>query len=187
MQKSWQRTDEGNILIHFLKSNIKKFTYFQANEVIQKFQDSNKSEHAKLKKCIKIIEEQEKVVSEKDKELNSLREELKRSSDDLREQLRLKTDVEIEQRRVREEKSELEKKLKTNETVIHWLNKQLTTAQAKYPGFRVGKPPDGLTTFTPSGIGANSTPITPIDKRNRIIEQEGTVQLQRKSKANKEK
>lgn len=133
----------------------------KANEIIKKFQSQVLNEHSKVKSNERALQEQEKLLSCKNEELNTLREELKTATDKVTDLNQQKSDLETKCHKLEEEVSALEKKLKTNETVINWLNKQLTTAQARDPGFKIAPPPEGVMTFTPSGIGASSTPIVP--------------------------
>jgi uncharacterized coiled-coil protein SlyX len=143
-----------------------------------------------VKKQIKTIEEQEKLIAEKNEELNVMREDLKVSSEKLSDAKQSRTELEGKCRQLEEEIASLEKKLKTNETVISWLNRQLTTAQARDPGFRLAPPPDGITTFTTSGIGAASTPIEPqnarrpqaVGRSKNLSQQDETIQLKGKEK-----
>ena len=134
---------------------------YKANEIIHKFQQQVKSEHSKVKLSAKIIEEQEKVVGQKDTELTSIREDLKKLSDELGAKKREISEAEISQLKMVDQIAELEKKLKTNEGVIDWLNKQLTSVQAKHPNLKLAPPPrelGSMVAFTPSGMGAMSTP-----------------------------
>ena len=131
----------------------------KANQIIQKFQDHSKAEHDKVKLAAKVIEEQEKVLADKDKEMNALREELRTQAEFCSEQKIKAAEMEAEAKMTDGEKAELEKKIQTNEKVIQWLNKQLTTAQARDPGLRLAPPPEGLT-FTPSAMNAMSTPVS---------------------------
>jgi len=76
------------------------------------------------------------ILTAKDSELNGVREELRKASDNLSEARQAKQDIEAELKRATDEKAELTKRLNTNEHVIDWLNKQLTHAQKRDPGLR---------------------------------------------------
>ncbi len=130
----------------------------KANEIIRKLQEQNRKENNKIKMGCQIVEEQEKVLQEKDRELESTRKELKEKSERLEARLQEGKMLERQLDEVRETADDLAKKVKTNEAVIQWLNKQLTTAQARDPGLRLGPPPDGLN-FTPSAMASTSTPL----------------------------
>ncbi len=153
----------------------------KANEVIRKFMDQSKAEHQKAKQAVKVAEEQEKVqllnlsvmahsvfnqwfffpqlLADKDKELDSVRQELKKSSEAVSEARNQAEEASTRLRRSEEERSGLEKRVRTSETVIDWLNRQLTQAQRRDPGLRLAAPPDGLATFSSALISAASTPL----------------------------
>ena len=50
--------------------------------------------------------------------------------------------------------AEAGKRAATQETVVRWLNGQLTTAQARDPGLRIGPPPQGLLQSVAAGVGS---------------------------------
>merc|ERR1712029_163748 len=62
-------------------------------------------------------------------------------------------DAEIEQ---------LRKSGKTSDTVIQWLNKQLTAAKVRDPGLKIGPPPSSLLLRPPpvAGVGATVSSLT---------------------------
>ena len=134
------------------KNSVKKYV-----EIYFVFQDQNRNLDQKIKKGLQIVKEQEKIVELKESELESTRSDLK----DKTEQIALsEKEVETLEQKVqtlRETTDEMRKKLKTNDSVIQWLNKQLTTAQARDPGLRLGPPPEGIH-FSPSSL-ATSTPM----------------------------
>lgn len=131
----------------------------KANEVIRKLQDQNRKENHKIKLGCQIVQEQEKHLADKENELENTRKQLKdktEESNHKEEELEtLKNQLEA----TKNESDELNKKLKTNENVIQWLNKQLTTAQARDPGLRLGPPPPGIINFSASGMASTSTPM----------------------------
>merc|ERR1712110_797503 len=59
---------------------------------------------------------------------------------------------------VRTKTEELEKKLQSSESTIQWLNKNLTTAQARDPSLKFAPPPQGVH-FSPSAMASTSTPM----------------------------
>eukprot|EP00095_Tigriopus_kingsejongensis_P003000 maker-scaffold784_size97500-snap-gene-0.28 protein:Tk03000 transcript:maker-scaffold784_size97500-snap-gene-0.28-mRNA-1 annotation:"spindle assembly abnormal protein 6-like protein" len=133
----------------------------KANEIIRKFQNHVQVEHQKVKLSAQILKEQEKVMGEKEAEIATLREDLRALKADVNSQRLGLAENELEKKKLNDQVDDLEKKLRTNETLIHWLNKQLTTAQARDPGLRLTAPPrevGSLVGFTPSGMGASSTP-----------------------------
>ncbi len=148
----------------------------KANEVIQKFVAQNKSEHQKVKMTAQLLEEQEKILVAKDKELDAVREELRKVTEETREVKNLGDALRLKLKQLEDEKSNLEKKVATNEKVIDWLNNQLTTAQRKFPALRLSAPPDGITTFSSSGM-VSSTPLErpASNGRNGVIEQDESV------------
>ena len=113
-------------------------------EVIKKFQDNSKNQQEKIGKASGLILEQEKVIRDKDEEMDSLREELKRSADEINAGKINFQELADEKFKLKEDKSDLEKKLSTNDLVIKWLNKELTKAQARDPGLKLGPPPEGI-------------------------------------------
>lgn len=136
----------------------------KANDVIKKLQEQNRKENHKIRLGYQIVQEQEKVLGDKDTELESVRRQLKEKGDEcnacLEEKHWLENLVETQKKTV----EELSKKSKTEEAVIQWLNKQLTTAQARDPGLRLGPPPTGIQ-FTPSAMASTSTPV---QKENHV-------------------
>lgn len=169
----------------------------KANEIIKKFQNQVKSEHHKVKISLRTIEENENIIESKDKELNAMREEVKLAAESQRKDVDHRNELTSQVKALQGQVADLEKKLSTNETVIAWLNKQLTTAQARDPGLRLAPPPDGIRTFTPSGMAAFSTPTSPSELprprtvgRSQNINHEESIQLRsagRKKMNQKEK
>ena len=53
---------------------------------------------------------------------------------------------------------EVKNELKTKDGVINWLNQNLTIAQTRDPGFRMGPPPQGVH-FSPRVMTSTSTPM----------------------------
>lgn len=131
------------------------------NAIFSIHQDQVRSEHQKVKLSAQVLNEQDKLITDKEAELESARSELKASSEATADAGAKLEEAAAGAERLREELREAEKRVRTGETVIHWLNKQLTAAQARDPGLRIGPPPEGLATtvFSTSGIAAASTPF----------------------------
>ena len=161
----------------------------KGNEIIKKFQDQVKAEHHKVKLSAQVIEQQENVLAQKDEELNNVREELRKAKETAGMMNNERAGTDLEHKRLNDKIGDLERKLRTNEAVIAWLNKQLTIAQARDPGLRLGPPPDGLTTFTPSAMTASSTPMADVaDLRGSAkASQEETILGSKTKKTQKEK
>ena len=92
----------------------------------------------------------------KDEELSSIREELKTANEALAKSKAAQEAFETEKAKLTADLEEVQKKLATNENIIHWLNTQLTQAQARDPKLKLGGPPPPpsaglLRTFTPGG------------------------------------
>ena len=118
---------EKQALVEKRETTIKKLSgeILKANEIISKLQEGVRQEQDKTKLRGQIAQEQEKLLSDRDRELGECREQL-------RETKQIIDDLNIRQRdleKTEEEKKnkieELEKIIKTNENVINWLNKQL--------------------------------------------------------------
>ena len=73
--------------------------------------------------------------------MDAARSELKSVSERLSASEAAKTSLEDSEKRAAEKVEALEKKVATNENVIHWLNRQLTQAQARDPGLKLAAPP----------------------------------------------
>ncbi|RUS71942.1 hypothetical protein EGW08_020301 [Elysia chlorotica] len=97
----------------------------KGNEIIKKLQGEVKAYHAKVKLRTQIATEQEKLLGEKDNELEKLRQELAHNSDKLRDfqdkNQKLTSSLESATQKLEESR----KLLKTNENMIQWLNKQI--------------------------------------------------------------
>jgi spindle assembly abnormal protein 6 len=156
-----QEVAEKKLLVTKRETAVKNVSQelIKANEVIRKLQDQNRKENHKIKLGCQIVQEQEKVLTDKENELENTRRQLKEKTEALDA---CQTDLKDLEKRLDETRTvadDLAKKVKTNETVIQWLNKQLTTAQARDPGLRLGPPPDGIH-FTPSAMASTSTPMS---------------------------
>ena len=119
--------EERQKLVDKRETTIKKLSgeILKANEIIAKLQDGVRQEQGKTKLRGHIAQEQERLLSDRDKELGECREQL-RESKVLIDTLNSRQE---ELERSDQEKNlkieELEKVVKTNENVINWLNKQI--------------------------------------------------------------
>ena len=88
-----------------------------------------------------------------------MREELKVANEALARSEAAQEAVEAEKAKLVSDLEDVTKKVRTNENVIHWLNNQLTQAQARDPKLKLGPTPPSMgglpagaaRTFTPSG------------------------------------
>lgn len=114
-----------------LEASIKKMSeeLLKGNEIIKKLQNDIRNYHAKLKLRSQVTTEQEKLLTEKNREMEEMRRDLEAGKTSLRqleeENRRLNESLEATMRKL-EESRQL---LKTNENVISWLNKQITETQ----------------------------------------------------------
>lgn len=164
-----QELSEKKCLVTKRENAVKNVSQelLKANEVIRKLQDQNRKENHKIKLGCQIVQEQEKVLTDKELELENTRKQLKEKSELIDSKEESIKDLEVQLEQIRENADEMTKKLKTNETVIQWLNKQLTTAQARDPGLRLGPPPAGIN-FSATAI-STSTPLgsrPPLKEKN---------------------
>ena len=64
-------------------------------------------------------------------------------------------------------------------SVIQWLNKQLTFAQSRDPGLRLGPPPEFLATSTPLPVGSQHLRdlgmVTPRNQTGRSVDKESEL------------
>ncbi|CAB4063897.1 SAS-6 [Lepeophtheirus salmonis] len=136
----------------------------KANEIIKKFQEQARSQHQKVQLGSNVVQEQERLLSEKETELESIRTQLKSIKEKQNSMELQSQEFELNDNEKNRRIEELDKQIKTNETVIHWLNKQLTTAQARDPGLRLAPAPDG----TGFSLMASSTPVVDVTKNRNL-------------------
>jgi len=144
----------------------------KANEIIGKLQDQLKQEQNKSKLRGRIAAEQEKLLSDKDKDLQGVEEKLRKIGEN-------KDDISKEREkdlaRVKElenEKDQLEKLNKSNENVINWLNKQLAeykTAEATLGKTRTGVAIRGKTTLNAGRKSTSSEENNKASKENEPL------------------
>lgn len=127
----------------------------KANEAMKKLQTEARRQAEKVKLSSKILSEQEKLIAKKEAEVEDTRTQLRDASEANREWLTskdiMKRDIEAKDAEI----EQLRKSAKTSETVIQWLNKQLTAAKVRDPGLKIGPPPSSL--LIPAGGGGVNT------------------------------
>ncbi|KAK7100422.1 spindle assembly abnormal protein 6 homolog [Littorina saxatilis] len=101
----------------------------KGNEIIKKLQAQIKDYHAKVKLRTQVAQEQERLLGEKNKELESLREDLASTKDTLKHKLDESKSLNENLDSTTQKLEECRKLLKTNENVIQWLNKQINEQQ----------------------------------------------------------
>lgn len=99
----------------------------KANEIIRKLQDSLKQEQNKSKLRGRIAAEQEKLLGDKDVELGQAREELLTATQTTQDKDKLLAEARQRCTEQEEKVDSLEKTNRSNENVINWLNKQLSS------------------------------------------------------------
>eukprot|EP00088_Acartia_fossae_P008626 TRINITY_DN14146_c0_g1_i1.p1 TRINITY_DN14146_c0_g1~~TRINITY_DN14146_c0_g1_i1.p1 ORF type:complete len:683 (+),score=187.53 TRINITY_DN14146_c0_g1_i1:221-2050(+) len=99
----------------------------KANEIIGKLQDQLKQEQNKSKLRGKIATEQEKLLSDKDKDLQAVQEQLRKTEASKDEIMKEQDEHLAKVAELESEKEKLEQLNKSNENVINWLNKQLAS------------------------------------------------------------
>ena len=147
--------EERQRLVDKRETTIKKLSgeILKANEIIAKLQEGVRQEQGKTKLRGHIAQEQERLLSDRDKELGECREQLRES--------KLLVDTlnnrQAELERSDQEKNvkieELEKVIKTNENVINWLNKQIS------PENESGKPAAASAMSSKRGGGRARQPL----------------------------
>ncbi|KAK7484096.1 hypothetical protein BaRGS_00024708 [Batillaria attramentaria] len=101
----------------------------KGNEIIKKLQGEIKNYHSKVKLRTQIATEQERLLGEKDKELESLRQDLATTKDLLKHKVDECKSLGENLETTTQKLEECRKLLKTNENVIQWLNKQINEQQ----------------------------------------------------------
>ena len=129
----------------------------KANDIIEKLQNVNRNLGGKLTAAGEIVNKQEEVIQAKEAEVEDVRLQLANKTEELKQSQNENQDLEENVAKMKADNEGYCKDLKTKENVIQWLNKQLTTAQARDPGLRLGPPPEGIH-FSPSAT-STSTPM----------------------------
>ncbi|KAL3867901.1 hypothetical protein ACJMK2_040745 [Sinanodonta woodiana] len=131
--------DQKQREISKLENKVKAMSeeLMKGNEIIKKLQSEIKNYHSKIKLRNQIATEQEKLLGEKEHELEKIRQEFATTKDSLthtkEENKKLSENLEATVQKL-EESRQL---LKTNENVINWLNKQINETQLQHQ--RLGK------------------------------------------------
>lgn len=146
----------------------------KGNEIIKKLQGEIKNYHAKVKLRSQIANEQEKLLGEKDQELERLRQELASTKDSLRqkedESKKLSDNLETTVQKL-EESRQL---LKTNENVIQWLNKQITETQLTQQRVGTFENPGATSNFRPSSSALHNYSTSSYGSMNSHTEGPGS-------------
>ncbi|XP_076081779.1 spindle assembly abnormal protein 6 homolog [Mytilus galloprovincialis] len=123
----------------------------KGNEIIKKLQGEIKNYHAKIKLRNQIATEQEKLLGDKDHELEKLRQDLATTKNTLKttddENKKLSENLETTIKKLEESKQ----LLKTNENVINWLNKQINETQMTHQRLGTFEMPGATSKFRPTG------------------------------------
>jgi len=116
----------------------------KANDTIKKLQTEVRRHNDKVKLSHKIVTEQEKLIAKKELELEDVRTQLRDQTESNREWLASKDLMSRELEAKEAQVCQLQKAGKTSDSVIQWLNKQLTAAKVRDPGLKIGPPPSSL-------------------------------------------
>lgn len=135
----------------------------KGNEIIKKLQSEIKNYHSKVKLRTQIATEQERLLKEKDQELESLRQDLATTKETLKqkqdENKTLSSDLAMATNKL----EECKKLLKSNETMIMFLNKQINEQQILSkrigafempPAMSIRQTSAGLHNFSTSSYGS---------------------------------
>lgn len=128
----------------------------KGNEIIKKLQGEIKNYHAKIKLRNQIATEQEKLLGDKDHELEKLRQDLATTKNSLKsteeENKKLNENLETTIKKLEESKQ----LLKTNENVIQWLNKQINETQMTHQRIGTFEMPGATSKFRPTGTAVHN-------------------------------
>ena len=118
---------EKQAVVEKRETTIKKLSgeILKANEIISRLQEGVRQEQDKTKLRGHIAQEQEKLLSDRDRELAECREEIKESKETIEDLNTKQRDLEKTEQETKAKIEELEKIINTKENVINWLNKQL--------------------------------------------------------------
>lgn len=146
---------EKQAVVEKRETTIKKLSgeILKANEIIGRLQEGVRQEQDKTKLRGHIAQEQEKLLSDRDRELAECREEIRESKQVIEDLNTRQRDLQKTEEERKTKIEELEKIIKTNENVINWLNKQLNPENET-----TKKPPSAVT--TKRGGGRARQPLT---------------------------
>lgn len=153
-----QSLHDKTLLVTKRETAVKTVTQelVKANEAIKKLQEENRRQNQKVKLSHKIVSEQEKLIAKKEAECEDARSQLKEQSEANRDWIGSKELLNKELDIKDAEIENLKKAAKTSDTVIQWLNKQLTAAKVRDPGLKIGPPPANLSSV-PQGLALSAT------------------------------
>ncbi|XP_011404281.1 PREDICTED: spindle assembly abnormal protein 6 homolog [Amphimedon queenslandica] len=129
------------------KQTAKEVT--KGNEIIQKLQAELKSLKLKMKSRNIVTNQQEKLIHEKEAELEKVRLGNERFSEQLKMKESERATLETELKQFKEQVEELKETIKNNENVINWLNKQINERAITGVGGAGPRPQDGVSSIHP--------------------------------------
>ncbi|XP_070564141.1 spindle assembly abnormal protein 6 homolog [Ptychodera flava] len=143
--------EQKSIQCHKLEKNMKTSSdeVMKGNEIIKRLQGDLKASMAKMKLKNTVTTQQEKLLAEKEQQVEKQSDELRTEKENLKirdeENKKLSESLESTMQKLEESKQ----LLKTNENVINWLNKQVNEAQISH---RHGtfEMPSATTAFKPT-------------------------------------
>ncbi|OWF56330.1 spindle assembly abnormal protein 6 homolog [Mizuhopecten yessoensis] len=143
--------------IHKLEHKVRAMAeeLMKGNEIIKKLQGEIKNYHAKIKLRNQIATEQEKLLGEKDQELERLRQDLASTKANLKQTTEENVKLNENLKGTMEKLEESRQLLKTNENVIQWLNKQINETQVNHQRVGMFEMPGATTNFRPSSAMHN--------------------------------
>ncbi|CAL8094623.1 unnamed protein product [Orchesella dallaii] len=123
--------DHATNMVEKLKSVNKSVSgeLIKANEIIKKLQDDIRSLHSKNKLQGQITLEQERVVSDREKQIRQLEEAIKKQNTTMASLEESESRVKMELEESKSKIDLMETTIKSNENMISWLNKQLNEFQ----------------------------------------------------------
>jgi len=151
-------------LVDKRETTIKKLSgeILKANEIIAKLQEGVRQEQGKTKLRGHIAQEQERLLTERDRELGECREQLRETKLMVDTLNTRHLDLEKTQEEKNTKIEELEKIIKTNENVINWLNKQIN------PGGEAVKQPGTASVGSKRGGGGRARqPLSRVQQATR--------------------
>ncbi|XP_045158062.2 spindle assembly abnormal protein 6 homolog [Mercenaria mercenaria] len=128
----------------------------KGNEIIKKLQGEIKNYHGKIKLRTQIATEQEKLLNEKETELEKIRHELATSKNDQNQKTEQNKTLKENYETTVQKLEECRELLKTNENVIQWLNKQINETQLQHHRAGTFEMPGSAGSFRPSGAALHN-------------------------------
>ncbi|XP_025109609.1 spindle assembly abnormal protein 6 homolog [Pomacea canaliculata] len=128
----------------------------KGNEIIKKLQAEIKNYHTKVKLRTQIATEQERLLGEKDQELETLRQDLAITKEALKQKSDENKSLNDNLENTTQKLQECQKLLKTNENVIQWLNKQINEQQLLSHRLGTFEMPGATSSLRPTGGGLHN-------------------------------